>query len=140
MTDQELKEDVKNKLRMYNPYTKRIFQLELEIESIEARIFEDTGGSFPKIPEGNQTPNIHRKSPLWEEIRQLENEISMYSITIDQVNNFLEKLNPEQCEIISSMYMAQRKITQEELSAKYSYSREGLRDKVDRWILKYWEY
>ena len=139
MTDKELKEDVKMKLRMYNPYTKRIRQCMLEIETRIERM-KKTQGSFVKAPDGSHELDIHKNTPLWEEIYKFEEDIQNFSITIDQVNNFLSKLNDNQRTIVKSLYMAENKVTQKELADKHTYSREGLRNKVDRLIVKYWKY
>lgn len=138
MTNKEILSDVKTKLKMYKPYIRKIKQCMEEIESLEARIFK-IGGSFVKMPDGTNTPNIHKNSPLWREIEEWENEIKKYSLTIDQVNNFLNRLTLEEKEIIDSLFI-KNNYTQEKLGQEKSYSREGMRDRVDRLIIKLWKY
>lgn len=139
MTDKAMINDVKHKLSCYQFYLRQIFGWNLEIEAREAQINGVASGSPKKLPEGN-SPDDDWRSPLFEEITELERRINATTLIIEQVDSFVDKLENDDKIIIGKLYLWTKNYSHRVVGEQHGYSREGIRDRTSKIIRDYWEY
>lgn len=139
MTDKEIVIDVKHRLNCYQFYTKQVIGWQLETEARETKINGVASGSPKKLPEGNSDDEDWR-SPLFDEIAELERRISANKLILDQIETFIAKLEEGDKIIFDKLYLQVNKRSQRDVGVQHGYTRRGLQDRIDRLITEYWEY
>lgn len=135
--DLEIIAKVKRDFQNYKFYNKQIIEWLFTIEGIEARIYK-VGGSFPQIPDGSVIQNIHKNSPLYEEIEELERKIKINEDKVSPINEFRKTLNKEEEFMLNKIYFDNDNWTYDKLGMFLYRSVRALKRDVDSLCLKYW--
>lgn len=130
---------VKAELNNYYHMNDRMCQYNLQAYDLQARINKVTSGSPAKIPIGKSEHNPNWRSPLYEELEQLENKIDMLAFRRRQVDNFLAKLQPNDRQIIWDLHISENDKKQyRDYCYQVGMSVSTLQRYVNRLILKKW--
>ena len=135
--DLEIIAKVKRDFQNYKFYNKQIIEWLFTIEGIEARIYK-VGGSFPQIPDGSVIQNIHKNSPLYDEIEELERKIKINEDKVSPINEFRKTLNKEEEFMLNKIYFDNEIWTYEKIADKLFMHVNTAKRKVDDICLKYW--
>lgn len=131
---------VKGELNNYNHLRKKAIQYNHEAEYIQTQINKVTGGSPAIIPTGESNHNPHWRSPLYEELEQLEKKIDVCCFRVKQVDKFLAKLQPNDRQIIWDLHVSENnKKTYHDYCYEVYMSRKTLQRYVSRLIIKNWQ-
>ena len=131
---------VKAELNNYYHFKKRVIQLNFEACDLQARIDKISGGSPALIPSGEREHNPHWRSPLFDELEYVENKIDNYVFRYKQVEGFLNRLQPNDREIIWRLHVSENdKKTYSDYCFEVYMDRVTLHRYVARLILRYWQ-
>lgn len=140
MTDEDRQKVnyVKAELNNYYHMNDRMCAYNLKAYDLQARINKVSGG-IAKIPTGNSEHNPNWRSPLFEELAEIELKIDMLDLRRKQVECFLDKLQPNDRQIIWDLHISENDKKQyRDYCYEVGMSVSTLQRYVNRLILKKW--
>lgn len=141
MTSKEIIRYAKSELEQYDTLRLKANQNNLLVIGLLAKINGVSSGSPSIIPTGEKQFDPHWRSPLFEEIEELEKEIDSDCHRVKKVDRFLESLQPKDREIITELHIKKGKdrAVYGDYCFEVKRSRIDLFRYVEQLILRKWE-
>lgn len=141
MTKEEKKTIIsyaKSELGNYNTLKAKRIHKNFKALDLETRIDKISSGSPSTIPQSTAS-NDNWRTPLWEELEQVEREMASLDVRIEKIDKFIKRLQPQDREIIYNLHIAEnRKKTYREYCYDLNMAKNTLQRYVDSLILDKW--